>query len=110
MLSYVNTSTPHPATAVNNLGLKSLAGLIAPPQLKVYVILKAAIMPPMHQGNIPPGGHMLNLSVKASAQTVNRKVPNICNAVKKRCAVDGRWDKIILKTFLGCKEKRLYIV
>jgi hypothetical protein len=38
IISYVNTSPPHPAMAVNILGPRSLAGLMAYPQLKPNVM------------------------------------------------------------------------
>lgn len=74
--TYVNTPPPHPAIAVKSLGPRSLAGLIAYPQLYPKVAPITNTTRPIMTGIEPLSGVLLLLSIMAKTQPTNRAVPN----------------------------------
>jgi len=75
--THVNVSDPHPAIAVNILGLRSRAGLNAPPQFIPKVMVRATTMKPTLRAVTPLDGCMLWGSVMANIQIISIPVANV---------------------------------
>ena len=76
-MTHLNTFVPQPAIAVNIRGPKSLAGLMAYPQLYPKAMPITATTIPIQNGTIPLGGFMFLLSLMANTQASKRAVPHI---------------------------------
>lgn len=76
-LSYLKTSLPQPARAVNILGLRSLAGFNGAPQFQGKAKMIADRESPMVRGYEPLGTVMLFGSVIATIAIINNIVPTI---------------------------------
>lgn len=68
--TYVNTSNPHPARAVKSLGLRSRAGFMAQPVLRLREQERLMIRRPMTRGSRPLGTPMFLES--KMAKTIRR--------------------------------------
>src|SRR5262245_10718314 len=74
-LPALNTSLPHPATAVKSRGAKSRAGLIAYPELNPNVAPMSTTSSPTITGASPAGAGELRVSVIAKMTATSSAVP-----------------------------------
>jgi hypothetical protein len=84
IISYVNTSPPHPAMAVNILGPRSLAGLMAYPQLKPNVMPIKNTIKPMIRG-AKPGLGLLPFFFSTQANISATNIAVLKNLLKEIC-------------------------